>query len=116
MKYTRIFPELQTENLYVSNSQFINGIGFDFKEAQISEEKRLDVVITIQNKKHIIELKIWCGESYHQEGVLQLCDYLDRENQNRGYPVIFDLRKQSARVGEWEKIETRGKEIFAAWV
>ena len=50
---------MQTKNLYVSNSQFINGIGFDFKEAQISEEKRLDVVITIQDKKHIIELKIW---------------------------------------------------------
>ena len=94
----------------------INGIGFDFKEAQISEEKRLDVVITFQDRKHIIELKIWRGESYHQEGVLQLCDYLDRENQNRGYLVIFDLRKQSARVGEWEKIEARGKEIFAAWV
>jgi hypothetical protein len=94
----------------------INGIGFDFKEARISEEKRLDVVITFQDKKHIIELKIWRGESYHQEGILQLCDYLDRENQTRGYLVIFDLRKQSARVGAWEKIETRGKEIFAAWV
>lgn len=74
------------------------------------------MVITFQDRKHIIELKIWRGENYHQEGVLQLCDYLDRGNQTRGYLVIFDLRKQSSRVGEWEKIETRGKEIFAAWV
>ncbi len=54
--------------------------------------------------------------STKQEGIVQLCDYLDRENQTRGYLVIFDLRKQSARVGEWEKIEMQGKEIFAAWV
>lgn len=31
----------------------INGIGFDFKEVQISEEKRLDLVITYNNFKYI---------------------------------------------------------------
>ncbi len=94
----------------------INGKGFDFKEVQISEEKRLDVVITIQDKKYIIELKIWRGESYHQTGIGQLCDYLDRQNQTTGYLLIYDLRKESGRVGECERIETRGKEIFTAWV
>ena len=34
----------------------INGVGFDFKEVQISEEKRLDVVIVYNNNKYIIEL------------------------------------------------------------
>ncbi|MCP4155356.1 MAG: AAA family ATPase, partial [bacterium] len=55
----------------------INGSGFDFKEVQVSEEKRLDVVITFHNKKYIAEMKIWRGESYHQTGIRQLCDYLD---------------------------------------
>lgn len=94
----------------------INGKGFDFKEAQISEEKRLDVVITFKNKKYIVELKIWRGDSYHREGIRQLCDYLDRQNQAAGYLIIYDLRKESGRVGDWEKIEIDGKEIFAAWV
>lgn len=40
----------------------INGRGFDFKEVQISEEKRLDIVITYMNKQYVIELKIWHGE------------------------------------------------------
>ena len=39
----------------------INGVGFDFKEVQISEEKRLDLVITYNNFKYIIEMKIWRG-------------------------------------------------------
>jgi hypothetical protein len=94
----------------------INGVGFDFKEVQVSEEKRLDIVITFGNKKHIVELKIWRGEVYHREGIGQLCDYLDRQKERMGYLLIYDLRKESGRTGEWEKIETKGKKIFTAWV
>ena len=94
----------------------INGKGFDFKEVQISEEKRLDVVITLKNRKYIVELKIWRGESYHQTGIGQLCDYLDRQNQTTGYLLIYDLRKESGRVGEWQRLEAQNKEIFTAYV
>jgi len=94
----------------------INGRGYDFKEVEVSEEKRLDIVITFENQKYIVELKIWRGETYHQEGIRQLCDYLDRQNQTSGYLVIYDLRKEMGKQGEWEKIEKQGKEIYAAWV
>jgi hypothetical protein len=94
----------------------INGRGYDFKEVEVSEEKRLDIVITFENQKYIVELKIWRGETYHQEGICQLCDYLDRQNQKQGYLLIYDLRKETGKQGEWEKIEKQGKEIYAAWV
>ncbi|MCP4146779.1 MAG: AAA family ATPase [bacterium] len=94
----------------------INGKGFDFKEVQISEEKRLDVVITFEKKKYIVELKIWRGESYHRQGIRQLCDYLDRQNQRVGYLLIYDLRKETGRIGERETIDAGGKKIHAAWV
>ena len=94
----------------------INGKGFDFKEVEASEEKRLDIVITFGNQKYIVELKVWRGESYHQVGIRHLCDYLDRQNQNSGYLLIYDLRKEMGKQGEWEKIENQGKEIYAAWV
>ncbi len=76
----------------------------------------LDVVITFKNKKHIVELKIWRGEIYHRAGIEQLCDYLYRQDETTGYLLIYDLRKESGRAGEWEKIENRGKKIFAAWI
>ncbi|MCX6581147.1 MAG: AAA-like domain-containing protein [Candidatus Aminicenantes bacterium] len=94
----------------------INGKGFDFKEVQVSEEKRLDVAIIFGNMKYIVELKIWRGEAYHQEGIRQLCDYLDRQNETVGYLLVYDLRKKSGQVGEWQKLETRGKQIFIAWI
>ncbi len=94
----------------------INGRGFDFKEVQISEEKRLDIVITFDNRKFIIELKIWHGEMYHREGIKQLCDYLDRQNETIGYLLIYDLRKESGQLGKNVEIEVAGKSIFTSWV
>jgi hypothetical protein len=94
----------------------INGSGFDFKEVQISEEKRLDVVITFENRKYIVELKIWRGESYHREGIEQLCAYLERQNESVGYLLIYDLRKEMGKAGQYETIEMKDKKIFTAWV
>ena len=71
----------------------INGVGFDFKEVQISEEKRLDIVITYNNHKYIIELKIWHGDNYHQKGLKQLANYLDINEQNKGYLLVFNFNK-----------------------
>ncbi len=94
----------------------INGRGFDFKEVEVSEEKRLDIVITFENRKYIMELKIWNGESYHQAGIEQLCDYLDRQNQERGYLLVYDFRGKTGKQGNCEELEKRGKKIFVAWV
>ena len=94
----------------------INSRGVDFKEVEAFEEKRLDIVITFENQKYIVELKIWREESYHQEGILRLSDYLNRQNQTKGDLLIYDLRKVMGKQGEWEKIEKQGKEIYAAWV
>jgi hypothetical protein len=30
--------------------------------------------------------------------------------------LVYDLRKETGKQGEWEKIEQQGKEIYAAWV
>ena len=71
----------------------INGVGFDFKEVQISEEKRLDIVIIYNSFKYIIELKVWRGGKYHKNGVEQLSDYLDIHNMNRGFLLVFNFNQ-----------------------
>ena len=92
----------------------INGVGFDFKEVKISEEKRFDVVIVYNNNKYIIELKIWRGEKYHQRGLQQLADYLDINEQNKGYLLIFNFNKD--KEYKKEVINNDGKEIIAVFV
>ncbi|WP_411682463.1 AAA family ATPase [Clostridium thailandense] len=92
----------------------INGVGFDFKEVQISEEKRLDIVITYNNFKYIIELKVWRGEKYHRKGVAQLSDYLDIHGMNKGFLLIFNFNEN--KEYKKEVIIENNKEIFIVHV
>jgi hypothetical protein len=91
----------------------LNGGGFAFKEPQISEEKRLDLLVTFFQNRYILELKVWYGDVAHQKGLLQLADYLERQKLDTGFLLIFDrTRKNTDRQG-WITVE--GKQIFAVW-
>lgn len=92
----------------------INGVGFDFKEVQISEEKHLDIVVTYNNFKYIIELKIWCGESYHKKGIQQLYDYLDIHSVDEGYLLIFNFNADKEYKDEVIKINN--KDLFTVYL
>ncbi|MEN9612936.1 MAG: hypothetical protein RLZZ628_3750 [Bacteroidota bacterium] len=92
----------------------INGAGYDFKEPQISEEKRLDVVITYYEHKYIAELKLWRGQKLHEKGLIQLTDYLESQQLTEGYLLIFDHAEIKNWANEW--IISQGKRIFMIWV
>ncbi len=92
----------------------LNGHGHAFKEPQISEEKRLDILITYYQHQYVIELKLWRGQKAHEDGLDQLADYLDRLGLDEGFLLIFDPRVKK----EWKQqdIPHRDKRIFAVWV
>ncbi|MGL5415845.1 MAG: GxxExxY protein [Clostridium sp.] len=92
----------------------INGIGFEYREVQISEEKRLDIVISYNQHKYIIETKIWYGEIAHKKGIQQLYDYLEIEGIDEGYLLIFNFNKNKEYVQNCQMIE--GKIIFEVFV
>jgi Predicted AAA-ATPase len=92
----------------------LNGSGHDFKEVQISEERRLDVVLTYFNQKYVAELKIWRGQEAHEKGLIQLADYLDKQNLTEGYLVIFD--HSATKSWQIDRAEVKGKNIFMVWV
>ena len=90
----------------------MNGKGHSFKEAQTSEEKRLDIIATYNEHKYIIELKRWYGEVYHEKGIKQLCNYLDIQGEKTGFLVIFEYNKVKSWHKQW--IERDGKRIVYA--
>ncbi len=94
----------------------LNGRGFSFKEVQISEEKRLDLVITFQKQIVIVELKLWRGEKAHQQSLRQLTDYLQRQNQKEGYLVIFDITKRQKMNYQSNHLQIDGQTLFIVWV
>jgi hypothetical protein len=93
----------------------INGKGFMWKEPVAGDERRMDIVVTYGNiQKEVVELKIWRGDEYHQQGLKQFSDYLDFQNLKHGYLLIFDFNKKKQYKSE--SIKFKGKAIFAVWV
>jgi hypothetical protein len=74
----------------------INGEGFYFVEPETRNSNRMDIVITLNQNKFVIELKIWHGEKYAQEGREQLCNYLDSQNLKKGYMVFFNFNQNKS--------------------
>ncbi len=55
---------------------------------------KMDLLITHNQRKYIVETKIWRGDTRYQAGKKQLAAYLKLENVQEGYYVVFDHRKE----------------------
>ncbi|BDU51180.1 AAA family ATPase [Haliovirga abyssi] len=88
----------------------INGTGFYFVESETRHSNRMDIVVTYNNKKFVIELKIWRGGQYEQEGREQLCGYLEAQNLNKGYMIFYNFNKNKEYIKD--RLNVAGKEIF----
>jgi hypothetical protein len=80
----------------------INGVGFSYKEVEIGAEKRLDVIVVFRDEKFIVELKIWHGEKYHEQGKKQLKKYMELESINKGYMLIMNKNQKKRFYHEIE--------------
>jgi hypothetical protein len=85
--------------------QFVKLIGgFMYIEVQTGRG-RMDIIITHNQQKYIIETKIWRGDSRYQAGKKQLAAYLRAEGITTGYYVVFDHRQDPEPQVETETIE-----------
>lgn len=92
----------------------INGKGFYYVESETRMDNRMDVVVTYGEQQHIIELKIWYGESYENDALKQLADYLRDKRENKGYLISFNFNKNKQYTKEWKKQDD--KDIYAVVV
>ena len=85
--------------------QFIKLIGgFMYIEVQTGRG-RMDIIITHNQQKYIVETKIWRGDSRYQAGKKQLAAYLSSEGVTEGYYIVFDHRQDPEQRIETEAIE-----------
>lgn len=89
----------------------INGTGFYYVEPQTRDNRRMDLVVTYGKEEFIVELKIWRGTKYEQQGRDQLASYLETRGMREGYLVTFDFSKSKPDV-EPQWIEHNGKRIY----
>ena len=91
--------------LYVYLDQFVHVVGASmFLEVQTGRG-RMDLLILHNQRKYIVETKIWEGNRYYQSGKAQLAAYLKLEDAQEGYYVVFDHRQQPKQCAETETID-----------
>ena len=54
---------------------------------------RMDLLLLHNQRKYIVETKIWEGDRSYQAGKQQLAAYLKSEGVTEGYYVVFDHRQ-----------------------
>lgn len=99
--YTQIFGPLKDrfkekdgrELFLLYLKPIINGTGNYYIEAETRDQTRTDVVIDYLGRQYIVELKIWRGPRYNEEGEKQISDYLDYYGLNTGYMLSFNFNK-----------------------
>ena len=72
----------------------INGTGFYHYESETRDNGKMDLVINYLKQQFILEVKLWYGESRHEDAYKQLAGYLQSKNMDCGYLLTFDFRKQ----------------------
>ena len=72
----------------------INGTGTFSIEEQTRDQRRMDVVIHYLGQRYVVELKIWHGQRYNEEGEKQIIGYLDYFGLSTGYMVSFNFNKK----------------------
>ena len=108
------FIEREGRLIFLSFLQpIINGNGYVFKEPVVGNDRRMDLVVTHNNKRYVIELKIWRGNEYHKNGLQQLSDYLDIYSIKNGYLLIFNFNKN--KQFKKETIKFKDKKLFTVW-
>jgi hypothetical protein len=91
----------------------INGRGFYHFESETRDYGRMDLVIDYMTQQFILEIKIWHGNSRHEEAYEQLAGYLKSKNMDCGYLLTFDFRKHvGAGLAPAQWVECDGKQIF----
>lgn len=83
----------------------INGTGSYFVEPETRSNTRMDIVVAYGGEEHIIELKVWHGESKHKDAYKQLSGYMNSRGQRKGYLVSFSFNKDKEYKAGWVDFE-----------
>jgi hypothetical protein len=76
----------------------INGTGNSYIESRTRNMKRTDIIVDYHGEQFVIELKIWSGAKYNEDGEKQISEYLDYYHLDNGYMLTFNFNKDK-KVG-----------------
>ena len=91
--------------LFAYLDQFITSINGTMYMEVPTGRGRMDLIIFHNQKKYVVETKIWRSDRYYTEGKQQPAAYLSTEDVTEGYYVVFDHRETPKPRTETETID-----------
>lgn len=91
--------------LYAYLEQFIRGVGGNLYLEVQTGRGRMDLLLLHNQRKYIVETKIWEGQSRYVAGKKQLAAYMKLEETDEGYYVVFDHRNKPVPLVETETVD-----------
>ncbi|RKU15380.1 hypothetical protein C6500_19545 [Candidatus Poribacteria bacterium] len=85
--------------------EFVRGVGGMMHIEVQTGRGRMDLILTHNHRKYIVETKVWRGDSRYQAGKKQLAMYLKLEGATEGYYVVFDHRQAPEPRIEMETLD-----------
>ena len=90
--------------LYAYLDHFVHVVGANMLLEVQTGRGRIDLLILHNQRKYIVETKIWEGNRYYQSGKAQLAAYLKLEGAQEGFYVVFDHRQHPESRIETETV------------
>ena len=90
--------------LFAYLDQFVTSVNGTMYMEVPTGRGRMDLIILHNQKKYIVETKIWRSDRHYAEGKQQLAAYLTTEGVTEGYYVVFDHREAPEPRTETEVI------------
>ena len=90
--------------LFAYLDQFVTGVNGAMYMEVPTGRGRMDLIILHNQRKHIVETKIWRSDRSYSQGKQQLAAYLSTEGVTEGYYVVFDHREAPEPRAETETI------------
>ena len=93
--------------LFAYLDQFVNSVNGAMYMEVPTGRGRMDLIILHNQRKYVVETKIWRGEKGYADQKQQLAAYLATEGLTKGYYVVFDHREAPEPRTETETIDGR---------
>ena len=91
--------------LYAYLEHFIRNVGGSMYLEVQTGRGRMDLLLIHNQRKYIVETKIWEGKSRYASGKKQLATYAKLEGTEQGYYVVFDHREKPETIVETETVD-----------
>ena len=90
--------------LYAYLDQFVRSVGGNLYLEVQTGRGRMDLLLIHNQRKYIVETKIWEGDTRFASGKKQLSAYMELEETTEGYYVVFDHRQNPEPRVETETV------------